>query len=404
MPADATPEKTETTAVPREGAVATAGGGLPATAPQVRPQPEPRRRRRGIRFLLMVLVPLLAAAGGFAFYLHGGRYVSTDNSYVGAEKVLITPEVSGRVVSIAVTEGQPVQPGDPLFQIDPEPYRLALREAEAKVEGVRSDLAGLKTTVESLGRQIDIASESADLREKDLERKQALYGNKVTTQTEVETVRIALATARAHLETLRQQRATALDQLLGKPQLAVEDYPPYREAVTRRDRAARDLENTLLRSPIAGVATQVPAIQMGRYLSAGTTVFAIVATDRMWVDANPKETDLEFVTRGQPVEVRVDTYPDKVFRGTVESISPGTGAQFSILPPQNASGNWVKVVQRIPVRVAFDAGQDLSGLRAGMSADVAIDTGRQRSLAGLFGLEAAAGVPARKPPLPRKGS
>lgn len=373
-------EATAEAAPARPGLPVTAGGAS-AAGP---------KRRRLLRFVLLVLVPLVAAGGGLAFWLAGGRWVSTDNSYVGAEKVLITPEVSGRIVSIDVREGQRVEPGDALFSIDPTSYRLALDEAEARLAAAKADYATQQTTVESLGRQIAIAEESLDLRQRDLERKQALLGNRVATQTDVETVRIAVATARAQLETLRQTRQTALDKLTGNADTPLEAYPAYREAVTERDKAARDLAHTRLTAPIAGVATQVPAIQMGRYLTAGTTVFAIVATDRPWVDANPKETDLEFVRPGQPVEIRLDAFPDRRLAGTVEAISPGTGAQFSILPPQNASGNWVKVVQRVPVRIAFAPGQDLSGLRAGMSADVAIDTGRQRSLAGLVGLQAVA--------------
>ncbi|MCW1844097.1 HlyD family secretion protein [Prosthecomicrobium hirschii] len=388
MPTDTAP------AAPKAEVAASAASAplaLPAPQAAVEATTQRRNRKAGMRFVLMVVLPLAAAVGGGALWLAGGRWISTDNSYVGAEKVLITPEVSGRVVRIDVTEGQKVRPGDPLFAIDPESYRLALAEAEAKLQSVRADHANLKTSVESLARQIVIAEESIELREKDLERKSSLLGNRVATQTDVETVRLALATARSQAESLKQSRVAALNQLLGDPALPIDRFPPYREALSKRDMAQRDLDNTVLRSPIAGMATQVPSIQMGRYLTAGTTVFAVVGTERLWVDANPKETDLEFVRPGLPVEITVDAYPGRVWHGTVDAISPGTGAQFSILPAQNASGNWVKVVQRVPVRVAFAPGEDTAGLRAGMSADVSIDTGRKRSLAGLVGLPAFAG-------------
>jgi membrane fusion protein (multidrug efflux system) len=150
-----------------------------------------------------------------------------------------------------------------------------------------------------------------------------------------------------------------------------------------------------VRAPLDGIATQVPSIQLGRYVSAGTPVFSVVDDNGQWVDANPKETDVTYLRIGQPATVVGDAFPDKTFRGRLAAVSPGTGAQFAILPPQNASGNWVKVVQRLPVRIEFAPGQDLQLLRAGMSATVEIDTGRSRSLAGLLGLTATAKDPAQ---------
>jgi membrane fusion protein (multidrug efflux system) len=173
----------------------------------------------------------------------------------------------------------------------------------------------------------------------------------------------------------------------------LERYPPHIEAVVALERAQRDLANTVLRAPIDGIATQVTSIQMGRYLTAGMSVFSIVATQAMWVDANLKETDMAYVRPGRPVSITVDAFPSKRWTGTVGAISPGTGAQFMILPPQNAAGNWIKIVQRVPVRVEFSPGQDLRRLRSGMSAYIEIDTGRVGMLASLFGSSAVAEGP-----------
>jgi membrane fusion protein (multidrug efflux system) len=201
---------------------------------------------------------------------------------------------------------------------------------------------------------------------------------------------VALVAAQAQLEQLEQQERTARSQLLDDPNLPIERYPQFVEAGVALERARRDLANTVLRAPIAGVATQVSSIQMGRYLTAGMAVFSIISSDALWIDANPKETDLTYVRPGQPVAITVDAFPERRWEGTVAAISPGTGAQFSILPPQNAAGNWIKIVQRVPMRIEFAPGQDLRRLRAGMSAVVEIDTGRRGRLARLLGGAVAA--------------
>jgi membrane fusion protein, multidrug efflux system len=347
-------------------------------------QPQAPSRGR-LRFILFIVVPVLAVAGGFYAWLHGGRYVSTDNAYVGAQKVLITPEVSGRVTHIAVQEGQELKVGDDLFEIDPEPYRIAVESAEARLAQVKTDFATLRTSIESLARQIEVAQQTLQLRQADVARKTELLGNRSGSRADVDNAEISVAVARNQLEALQQQRSSALNQLNGDVNLPIASYAPFMEASATLDRAKRDLSLTHLTAPIAGTATQVSSIQMGRYLASGTAVFSIVADDKPWVDANPKETDLTYLKAGQPATITVDAYPDKVWHGTVSSISPGTGAQFSILPAQNASGNWVKVVQRVPVRIEFAPGEDVRDLRAGMSTNVDIDTGRQRSIAGLLG-------------------
>jgi membrane fusion protein, multidrug efflux system len=343
-----------------------------------------------LRLTLLVLVPALVAVLGLLYFLLGGRYVSTDNAYVGAQKVLVTPEVSGKVVRIAVAEGQLLKPGDELFAIDDAPYRFAAQEAEARLQRVHSDFAALKSSLASLTKQVEFSRQNLAAARADVERKTKLLGDRISSQSDLDKARVSLMAAQAQLEQLEQQERTARIQLLGNPDLAIEQYPQFMEATVALDRARRDLANTVLRAPIAGVATQVSSIQMGRYLTAGMAVFSIVSSDSLWIDANPKETDLTHVRPGQPVAISVDAFPDRHLHGTVAAISPGTGAQFAILPPQNAAGNWIKIVQRVPIRVEFAPGQDLRRLRAGMSATIEIDTGRRGRLARLFGGAVAA--------------
>jgi membrane fusion protein (multidrug efflux system) len=346
-----------------------------------------------LRLTLLVLLPALVALAGLAYYLLGGRYVSTDNAYVGAQKVLITPEVSGKVVRIAVTEGQLLRPGDKLFAIDTEPYRLTAQEAEARLRRVESDFAALKANLASLARQIELSRQNLAAAQADVDRKTRLLDSRISTPSDVDKARMALVVAKTQLELLEQQERAARIQLMGDPNLAIERFPQFIEATVALERARRDLANTVLRAPIAGMATQVSSIQMGRFLTAGTPVFSIISSDAVWIDANPKETDLTYVRVGQPVIITVDAFPEREWKGTVGAISPGTGAQFAILPPQNAAGNWIKVVQRVPMRIEFAAGQDLRRLRAGMSATVEIDTGRRGRLARLLGANAVAEHP-----------
>jgi membrane fusion protein, multidrug efflux system len=343
-----------------------------------------------LRLTLLVLVPALVAVVALFYYLLGGRYVSTDNAYVGAQKVLVTPEVSGKVVRIAVAEGQLLRPGDELFAIDAAPYRFAAQEAEARLQRVRSDFAALKSSLASLTRQVEFSRQNLAAARADVERKTKLLGDRISSQSDLDKARVALMAAQAQLEQLEQQERAGRIQLLGDPDLPIESYPQFVEATVVLDRARRDLANTVLRAPIAGVATQVSSIQMGRYLTAGMAVFSIIGSDSLWIDANPKETDLTYVRPGQSVAITVDAFPDRRWAGTVSAISPGTGAQFAILPPQNAAGNWIKIVQRVPMRIEFAPGQELRRLRAGMSAVVEIDTGRRGRLARLLGGAAAA--------------
>jgi membrane fusion protein (multidrug efflux system) len=334
--------------------------------------------RKRLRMLLLVVAPALAALLGIAIYLAGGRYISTDNAYVGAQKVLITPDISGKVIHVAIREGQHVNPGDELLTLDPEPYRLALEQAKAKLESVRTDFNKLKSNFTSLSTLADLAQKNVELKQRDVDRKNKLLSTQAGSQADVDTAAGGLVTAQLQAQYTAQQRDDTLNQLLNDPKLPIEKLPPYAQAKAALDQAQRDLDHTSLRAPISGTATQVDNIQLGRFVAAGSPILSVVDDVAPWVDANPKETDITYLRIGQTATLDVDSFPDHTFKGTVVAVSPGTGAQFSILPPQNATGNWVKVVQRVPVRIAFDKDENTKLLRSGMSVNVEIDTGHSR--------------------------
>src|SRR5450756_2518435 len=228
------------------------------------------------------------------------------------------------------------------------------------------------------------------LKQRDVERKSSLVKSNAGSQLDMDNSGTALVTAQAQLQLVRMQNSTALNQLLGDPDLPLAQFPAYMQAKAALDDAQRNLDLTTVRAPMNGVATQVEQIQLGRFVMAGGPVFSIIDIANPWVDANPKESDFTYVAVGQPVTIDVDAFPDHVFKGTVGSLSPGTGAQFAILPPQNATGNFVKVVQRVPVRIYFDSNDKyVQKLKAGMSAYTSIDTGHRRSLASLLGFSPA---------------
>jgi membrane fusion protein (multidrug efflux system) len=334
--------------------------------------------RRRKRMILLVGLPALAVVLGLAFYLSGGRYISTDNAYVGAQKVLITPDVAGKIIHVAIIEGQHVKPGDELFTLDPVPYRLALDAAKGKLDAARSDYNKLKTNLASLVTLADLAQKNVELKQRDVDRKTSLVKSLAGSQADVDTALTGLVTAKLQAQFTQQQRDTTLNQLLGNPDLPLDQFPEYAQAKAAYDDAQRNLDLTTVRAPIAGTATQVDNIQVGRYVPAGTPILSVIDDQAPWVDANPKETDITYLRVGQRATIDVDTFPNHTFKGTVIAVSPGTGAQFSILPPQNATGNWVKVVQRVPLRIAFDKDEDTHLLRSGMSAVIEVDTGHSR--------------------------
>src|SRR2546421_356858 len=356
---------------------------------------KPARSRGSLRLVLLVVIPLIALVAGGYFYLASGRYISTDNAYVGAQKVLITPDISGKIAKVTVTEGQRVNAGEALLEIDPEPFRISVTQAEARLAGVRTEFANLKTNLASTTRRIALARETADLKQRDVERKNTLLSNRSGSQMDMDNALNAVVAAKTQLEMLEQQEQGIRNQLLGDPDLGIEKYPPYAQAAAALDQVKRDLDHTVLRAPIAGMATQVASIQLGRYVTAGTPGFSLIDDTKPRGDANPKKTHITHLRVGQPVSISVDTFPGRTFHGKVAAVSPGTGAQFAILPPQNASGNWVKVVQRVPVRIEFAPAEDLRDLRAGMSVNVDIDTGRQNTVLSALGRSSRAAEPPR---------
>jgi membrane fusion protein, multidrug efflux system len=368
--------------------------GSPHEPARAKRSAKPRRlmgaMRRYRRSLLLVVLPLAALVGGIVFYLNGGRYVATDDAYVGAQKVLITPDISGKIEKIVVREGQRVNEGDVLFEIDPVPFRLAVDQAKATLAQAKTSYENLVNNIKIYDQMGDLMQQSADLKQRDVDRKSVLAKNSFGSQLDLDNSSNSLITVRAELAFVQQQISSSKTQLLGDPNLPLEQFPPYAQAKAALAQAQRNLDHTEMRAPMAGIATQVDQIQLGRFIPAGTPVFSIIDTAKPWVDANLKESDFTHIGVGQQVDIDVDAFPDHVFKGTIGSLSPGTGAQFAILPPQNATGNFVKVVQRVPVRIYFDSDdKDVQKLKAGMSAYTAIDTGHRRSLAALFGRSSA---------------
>jgi membrane fusion protein (multidrug efflux system) len=343
--------------------------------------------RRYRRFLLLVVLPIVAVVGGLVFYLNGGRYVTTDDAYVGAQKVLITPDISGKIEKVVVREGQLVNKGDELFEIDPIPFRLAVDQAKATLAQAKTTYNNLRANIKIYGQMVDLMQKSIDLKQKDVDRKSTLVKSTFGSQLDLDNSSTALVTAQAEAAFTQQQLSNAKTQLLGDADLPLEQFPPYYQAQAALAQAERNLDHTVMRAPMTGIATQVDQIQLGRFVMAGAPVFSVIDIAQPWVDANLKESDFTHVAVGQTVDIDVDAFPDHAFKGTIGSLSPGTGAQFAILPPQNATGNFVKVVQRVPVRIYFDSNDKaVQKLKAGMSAYTTIDTGHTRSLAGLLGL------------------
>ena len=355
----------------------------------------PRRRlvdglKRRRRVLLLVVLPIVAVIAGFVFYLNGGRYVTTDDAYVGAQKVLITPDISGKIERVVVHEGQFVKQGDVLFEIDPIPFRLAVDQAKATLEQAKTSYNNFRANIGIYGEMADLMQQAIDLKHKDVERKSTLAKSNFGSQLDLDNSSNALVTAQAEAAFVQQQLSNAKTQLLGDANLPLDQFPPYYQAKAALAQAERNLDHTVMRAPMSGIATQVDQIQLGRFAMAGAPVFSVIDVAQPWVDANLKESDFTHVEVGQQVDIDVDAFPDHAFKGTIGSLSPGTGAQFAILPPQNATGNFVKVVQRVPVRIYFDSNDKyVRRLKAGMSAYTTIDTKHQRSLAALLGLSKA---------------
>jgi membrane fusion protein (multidrug efflux system) len=359
------------------------------------PRPDtakPRRLKRTlIRFLLLIVVPLAAIAGGAFVYLTGGRYVGTDDAYTKADTVQISADVSARVVGIDVTDNEPVKKGQVLFRLDDATFRIALAKAEAQMARTRNDLESLQASYHQ--KETDLKSAQADLVywSTELGRQQKLAGEGYATKSTADQTRRSADMARAQVAGDQRALDSIAAQLDGDPDLPIDQHAAYKEALAERNQAALDLSHTVVRAPADGIVVQVPNLQVGDYLNAGTAAFDLVRTDHIWVEANMKETDLTYVRPGQDVVVTIDTYPGREWHGTVTSLSAASGSEMSVLPAQNASGNWVKIVQRIPLRVEVRLGEKHPPISAGMSASVEIDTHHHRHLPFIGAAEAESG-------------
>lgn len=349
--------------------------------PQASAAAESKPGRRWGRMLLWAGGPLLVAVIGGWLYVTSGRYASTDNAYVQADHVSIAPQVGGRVVEVDVRENQPVRKGDVLFRIDAEPLEIAVARLQAQVDSVKSLLGAARNGYQSA--QADLRSSAADLayKQQQFDRTKEMRKRGLVAQQALDDAANNLAAARAKQDSNRAALAKAQHMLGGMPQTPDDELPGYKLAMAQLEQAKLDLRHATVQAPMDGVIGKT-SLQPGDFLAPGQAAMPLVA-NTLWVDANFKETDLTHVQVGQPATIEVDTYPGKKWRARVASISPASGSEFSVLPPQNATGNWVKIVQRIPVRLAIEEpNHDSMILRAGMSTVVEIDTGKQNSILG----------------------
>ncbi|MBU6497002.1 MAG: HlyD family secretion protein [Rhodospirillales bacterium] len=360
---------------------ATTSGTMPRAAVA---ETRPRHRARRLRPILMLggVAAVVIVSG--AYWLQGGRYVSIDDAYVHAAKLAVSTDVSGIVQTVAVKEGQQVAPGDVLFRLDPHPFEIALAGARANLAQVALSMEAMKGDYQRMltdvtARQAQMQSDQANF-----DRFANLVKSGGVTRAEYDDARFRLAVDRAAIEGLKMQAQVQLARLGGNAEVDVTKTPQYLQARSQVDEAQRQLDHTVVRAPFAGIATQVESLQPGMYLGAASAAFGLVSTDNVWIEGNPKETELTWVKPGNKVQISVDTYPGQTWQGRVQSIAPASGAEFSVLPPQNASGNWVKVVQRIPLRVQIDRKAGQPELRAGMSVVIDIDTGHTRHLSDLL--------------------
>jgi membrane fusion protein, multidrug efflux system len=362
------------------------GGTGQAAAPPAEKSQWPRR----LRLALTVGGMLIVAIGSAGTWLRGGRYASTDDAYVQAAKVVVSTDVSGIVTAVEVHEGQAVNANDVLFRLDPRQFQIALDNAKALLAETALTIEAMKQDYKRMLSDIDAQQAQVSLDQVTFDRYATLVQSESVSQLMYDQARFTLAADQSKLQSLKQQAQVQLARLGGNPDIAVTDHPQYQQVKAQVDEAQRQLDHSVVRAPFAGIATQVDALQPGTYLASATAALTstgaigLVSTNRVWIDAFMKETDLTYAKTGNSVNISVDTYPGQVWSGTVESISPASASQFSILPAQNASGNWVKVVQRIPVRISVQHAPGDLTLRSGMSVTVDIDTGHRRSLTELF--------------------
>ena len=345
------------------------------------------RIRRLTRALLLVGVPLIAIAAGLYYYAQGGRHLETDNAYVKAHIIAVSAEVAGRVAEVAVRDNQAVAKGQLLFSIDAAPFEVALARANAQLANARTDVETLRAEHRVALAEASEAEERIRFLGLQLERQQRLREKGMVREDAYDEARHNLDAARARLVALRERAARGLAGLGGDLKLPTERHPRVLEARAALDTAALDLARTRVHAPAAGTVSNL-RLQPGVNVTRGVAAFSLIQAGEPWIEANFKETQLAGMRVGQAARVVADAYPGVEWRARVSTIAPATGAEFALLPPQNATGNWIKVVQRVPVLFAIDpdaqSGAERPALRAGMTVSVSIDTGRSRGLPDLL--------------------
>ncbi len=341
--------------------------------------------RRGlIRLVMLVVVPIAAVIGGAQYYMSTLRYVTTENAYVKATVVAISAEVTGRIDRLLARQNRRVAAGDLLFSIDAEPFRIVLQKTEAELARVQNEIEAMRADYRESQLEIKEAAGDITFYQRVFDRQRRLEGKGHASRARFDEAQRNLSNSRQRTAMLRQKSLRILAQLGGKLDQPLEAHAGYQHAKAARDDAELDLRRTKVYAPISGIVGPV-RIEAGEYITAGTPAMPLIASGAHWVEANLKETQLTQIRVGQKVTIGIDAYPNRKLSARVDSISPTTGSEMSILPPQNASGNWVKVVQRVPVRLALDTIQPPLNLRAGMTVSVSIDTGRDHSLNELIG-------------------
>ena len=332
-----------------------------------------------LKVFAVLLGPAIVFLVGGYIYATGGRMVSTDNAYIKADKILVSAEVSGLLSEVYVGENTPVVNGQTLIQIEESPYRISVSRTKAAVAGVSRKISAAKAHYREEIAAKGVAQQNVAYLEGELDRQQTLMDKGVVSMVSVERARHELEVARQVLRQDDERISQALAYLGGDPKLPIEKHPAYLEAWAEKERAEYELDRTIIKASATGTVTNI-GLQVGEYVTAGQPLFGIVASGETWVDANLKETKLTHLKVGQAATIEVDAYPDMVWRALVTSIGAATGSEFSILPAQNATGNWVKVVQRVPVRLMFLDDMEEPPLRAGMSVVVSIDTEYKRDV------------------------
>lgn len=339
--------------------------------------------RRVLARAVMWSLPAIVVLATLFVWLSSGRYVSTDNAYVKGDRAQIATQLSGIIVEVPVQENQHVSRGQLLFKLDDQPYRLALAKIEAEMDTTRADIRGLRAQWRTKREEIKAALSQLNYAQAEFDRQSDLAEKKFASTQKLEETRMALEVARQRISAAQEDLQRIEAALAGNPKIHPDDHPRVKQMMAAREEALLQLRRTTIESPIDGIVSKRPV--PGSYATAGVPVMVVVADTDLWIEANFKETELTLVRPGQKAVIKVDTYPDSECTGTVTSIAQATGAEFAVLPPQNASGNWVKVVQRIPVRISVTCREGDPPLRVGMSTTVEIDTGHRRSIGSLLG-------------------